>query len=292
MESALEAQGVEKAFKNRRALAGVDLVVPRGTCFGLIGVNGAGKTTFIKALLGIVRPTAGTIRVLGGAPEDVHVRARIGYLPERLALPPAWTATAYLASIARLKHLDDRAEIDRLLARVGLSSARHVKTHAFSKGMKQRLGLAAALLGRPDLLVLDEPTDGVDPLGRAEVRDILREEQGRGATIFLNSHLLSETERVCDHIGILHEGAVVRHGTMRELATSHTRWIARFAAHDDSLAALGFERRDDGAYTVDADDEATLNATLDRARAAGALLIGLQRDTKDLEAILRGEVQR
>ncbi len=291
MEAALEAEGIEKAFKNRRALTGVDLVVPRGTCFGLIGVNGAGKTTFIKTLLGIVTPSAGSIRVLGGAPDDVRVRARIGYLPERLALPGAWTATTYLASIARLKRLAD-PPLEPLLARVGLASARHVKTRAYSKGMKQRLGLAAALLGRPDLLVLDEPTDGVDPIGRAEVRDILREEQARGATIFLNSHLLSETERICDRIGILHAGAIVLSGTMRELATSHTRWVVRFAAPRDDLAALGFVPRDDGAHTIEAEDEAALNAALDRARGSGALLTALHRDTRDLEAILRGEVER
>lgn len=288
MDAALEAKGIEKIFKNRRALAGVDLVVPRGTCFGLIGVNGAGKTTFIKTMLGIVRPSAGSIRVLGGAPEDIDVRRRIGYLPERLALPPAWSATTYLTSIARLKRLPrPREEIDRLLVRVGLASARDVKTRAFSKGMKQRLGLAAALLGRPELLVLDEPTDGVDPLGRAEVRELLREEQARGTTVFLNSHLLSETERICDRIGILHAGAVLRDGPIEALAAQSTRWIVRFA---EPIDVEGFTSNGDGNYHVEAEDPAALDEALARARGAGGLIVALRRDVPDLESILRGEV--
>src|SRR5262245_38165683 len=199
---AIEAQNLSKTYRGlfqrggQQALAGLDLAVPKGAAFGLIGQNGAGKTTFIKTILGVVRPTSGVVRALGGSPEDPKIRARIGYLPERLHLPNSFTPPAFLASVARLKGLTSFDNvIRRELARVGLAQDAERRIGGFSKGMRQRLGLAAALLGAPDLLVLDEPTDGIDPLGRAEVRRILAEERARGATLFLNSHLLSETER-------------------------------------------------------------------------------------------------
>ncbi|MFP2913479.1 ABC transporter ATP-binding protein, partial [Pyxidicoccus sp. 3LFB2] len=197
------------------ALKGMDLSVPEGSAFGLIGPNGAGKTTFIKSILGIVQPTAGTVQVLGGSPEDPRIRARIGYLPERLHLPGTWTPTAFLSTVTRLKGLKADAPGNlRLLERVGLGDAVGRKIGGYSKGMRQRLGLAAALVGSPSLLVLDEPTDGIDPMGRLEVRRILLDEVKRGTTLFLNSHLLAETERVCDRVAILADGRVVREGRL------------------------------------------------------------------------------
>lgn len=196
MVLAIDARAVTKVYSGwlgageRQALGGLSLEVPRGIAFGLIGQNGAGKTTFVKALLGVVAPATGELEVLGGAPAEVGVRARVGYVPERLALPAAWTARAYLASVARLKRLPTAAaEMTRQLGRVGLGADAERRIGQFSKGMRQRLALAAALLGSPDLLILDEPTDGVDPLGRAEIRALLSEERARGATLFLNSHL-------------------------------------------------------------------------------------------------------
>ncbi|KYF74513.1 ABC transporter ATP-binding protein [Sorangium sp. So ce388] len=293
---ALEAAALRKTYaglfrrEGHEALAGLDLAVPRGAAFGLLGPNGAGKTTFIKTLLGVVRPTSGVVRVLGGAPEDRAVRARIGYLPERLHLPHAWTPVAFLASVARLKRLaTTEAALLRDLARVGLGDSARRRIGGFSKGMKQRLGLAAALLGAPDLLVLDEPTDGIDPLGRAEIRRILTEERARGATLFLNSHLLSETERVCDRIGILAGGRLVREGALEALCGSATRFRVRFAPGCDpaALAPLGFAAREpEGAFTCEAASPEDLNALLDRARARGALLVELARDMRDLEEVL------
>lgn len=293
---AIQAVGLTKVYtsffgKSRQtALAGLDLAIPRGTAFGLIGLNGAGKTTFIKSILGVVRPTSGTVRALDGDPEDATIRARIGYLPERLHLPNAWTPVAFLASVARLKGLENAGEaIRRHLDRVGLTDDSSRRIGGFSKGMRQRLGLAAALLGAPDLLVLDEPTDGVDPLGRAEIRRILAEERARGATIFLNSHLLAETERVCDRIGILARGRLVREGAIEELTGSATRWRARFAPGADAaaLAAIGFTAKgSDGVHVCDAEDPVALDALLARARGAGALLIELRRDLRDLEEVL------
>ncbi|RKG86791.1 ABC transporter ATP-binding protein [Corallococcus terminator] len=294
------------------ALRGMDLVVPAGSAFGLIGPNGAGKTTFIKSVLGIVRPTAGTVRVLGGSPEDPAIRARIGYLPERLHLPGTWKSPAFLATVARLKGLKpDAPGLLRLLERVGLSDAVDRRIGGYSKGMRQRLGLAAALLGDPALLVLDEPTDGIDPMGRLEVRRILQEEVRRGVTLFLNSHLLAETERVCDRVAILADGRVLREGRLEDLARGGARWRVRFApgAQASALEAAGFvpvgapasESKGapgllvegapaEGVYVVDAADVTVLNAALDRARASGALLVDLRREGADLEAVLLGAV--
>jgi ABC-2 type transport system ATP-binding protein len=296
---ALETRALHKRYRagwRRRsvqeALRGVDLAVPRGIAFGLIGPNGAGKTTFLKALLGIVSPTGGEVRVLDGAPEDPAVRARIGYLPERLHVPPLLSAVAFLRSVARLKGL---RRIDPLaeLARVGLLADAHRKCGTYSKGMKQRLGLAAALLGEPELLLLDEPTDGVDPLGRVEIRQILQQERARGATLFLNSHLLAETERLCDRVGILNGGKIVREGTLDDLRGVSTRWRVRFAAGADAgaVAAAGFTNGEGpGVWLFDDPDAARLNAALDRARGAGALVVEVAPFVRDLEAVLADAV--
>ena len=295
-EAAFAVASLHKRFRVRFgrteavALDGVDLEVPRGEAFGLIGPNGAGKTTFIKCLLAITHPDGGSVELLGGTPEDPASRARVGYLPERLALPGAWTPRAFLASVARLKRLDpSRSGLEALLVRVGLAEARERKIRGFSKGMRQRLGLAAALVGAPDLLVLDEPTDGVDPLGRVEIRQLLTGELARGATLFINSHLLSETERICTRIGILSRGRLVRAGPLDILTAVQQRWRVRFAPGApaaDALVALGFEPVQDGAWEIPAPDAATLNRALDRARSAGALLIELAQASRDLEDVL------
>jgi ABC-2 type transport system ATP-binding protein len=291
---AVEAVALAKTYaglfgaRSQRALAGLDLTVQPGQAFGLIGPNGAGKTTFIKLLLAVARPTGGKVRVLGGDPEDVRVRARIGYLPERLELPGAGTPLTFLESVARLKRLGaDPQGVRDLVARVGLAEAAGRRIREFSKGMKQRLGLAAALLGKPDLLILDEPTDGVDPLGRVEIRNILADELRRGATLFLNSHLLAETERLCTRVGILSAGRIVREGPIDQLCRIEGRWRVRFApgAPAAAVQAAGFTAG--GAeWIFEGTDPALLNGALDRARAAGALLVGLRPDERDLEDVL------
>ncbi len=291
MTEALCVRQLVKTYKplfgeGQQALRGLTLSIPAGAAFGLIGPNGAGKTTFIKVLLGVVRPTSGEVTVLGGDPQDTAVRARIGYLPERMHLPTALKGRDFLRSVSTLKSLElSDAELGQVLERVGLrDSTQRIGT--FSKGMRQRLGLAAAMLGQPELLILDEPTDGIDPVGRVEVRALLREEKARGATILLNSHLLAETERVCDRIGVLERGQLRLEGTLDEVRRAASRWSVRFEglADDAALQAAGFVARD-GAWSFEG-DVAMLNEALDAARALGLQLVALVPETRDLEAVL------
>ncbi len=272
----------------KRALSGVTLQIAQGTAFGLVGPNGAGKTTLLKMLLGVIRQSSGSVQILGGSPEEPSVRKRIGYLPERLALPIAWTPEAFLRSVARMKEAPDaERDLTRQLQRVGLEHARELRIGTFSKGMRQRLGLAAALIGTPDLLILDEPTDGIDPHGRVEVRQLLQQERERGATIFLNSHLLAETERVCDQVGFLVGGKLRRSGAMAELCIDDSAWRVRFAtgAPIDALSACGFVANETAESWTFRGEATGLNQAIAQAQQAGAMLIELEPQTRDLESL-------
>jgi ABC-2 type transport system ATP-binding protein len=267
----------------KQVLSNLCFQVQKGQSFGVIGPNGAGKTTLVKLLLTVVRPTSGKVRIFGEDPERPYVRARIGYLPERLP-------REFLSSICRLKRLASaQGEVETQLGRVGMTADADKRMRVFSKGMKQRVGLAAALVGAPDLLVLDEPTDGLDPIGRAEFRNIVLEEKQRGATIILNSHLLSEAERICDAVIILVRGAILRQGLIRDLCTSKTRWRARFAPlpPDIAISEAGFLKTDEpGVYSYDTDDPEILNKSLDCARSNGAVLVELGPELRSLEEVL------
>jgi ABC-2 type transport system ATP-binding protein len=297
---AIVATAVHKRFGQVHAARGIDLSVPRGACFGLIGANGAGKTTFIKMLLGIARPDTGSLTVLDGDPELVQVRRQIGYLPERLSIPEAFSAERFLWSVGRLRGMS-RDEIERetpmLLDRVGLDRAAwRRRTVGYSKGMKQRTGLAAALLGSPRLLVLDEPTDGIDPLGRAQVRDVIAQACSEGATVFLNSHLLAESEKLCDHVAVLSQGKVVKSGPLEQLKRKDAV-RARFVRRDDDKAIAarhGFvcidERADAIVCRLEATDTSAISNALHAALGDGLQVLELMPELKDLEAILRESV--
>ena len=304
IDAAIVARGLKKHFGATTAVAGIDVVVPKGARFGLIGQNGAGKTTFIKLLLGICRKDEGEVVVLGGDPDDAAVRRRIGYLPERLAIPPSFSALAFLDGVARIKGIPAarrRAEVRDALALVGLEEAAWNRgTGGYSKGMRQRTGLAAALLGQPDLLVLDEPTDGIDPIGRRQIRDVILDAGKRGATIFLNSHLLAETERICDHVAVLHKGRVVKAGALQALrrADAFRVVFSRRKDHDDvaAAAAAGFAARDDLAAadtftttfttTFTGTDAAALSTALGALLGRGLVVVEVAPELVDLESIL------
>ncbi|HEV8700754.1 MAG TPA: ABC transporter ATP-binding protein [Candidatus Polarisedimenticolia bacterium] len=274
------------------ALKGLDLVVPRGETFGLLGPNGAGKTTLVKLLLGIAFPSAGKGSVLGRPTGDVPTRRRVGYLPENHRYPPHLTGEQVLHHFGRLSGLrrPERARrVDALLRRVRMEEWRAVRVHKYSKGMMQRLGMAQAILNEPELLILDEPTDGVDPIGRREIRDLLLEQKARGATIFLNSHLLSEVERLCDRVAILNEGALLREGSVAELTRPQSAWQidARPAAPDTIQAAC---RRVPGASVAEGrvqilGDVAALNALIDALRGQGVEILSITPRRDSLEDV-------
>jgi ABC-2 type transport system ATP-binding protein len=210
---ALEARALRKAFGAKVAVRALTLSVPRGEVFGFLGPNGAGKTTSMKMLLGLVHPSGGTGRVLGTPLGDPRGRARIGYLPEHFAFHEWLLGRELMRFHARLLGLPARGldgQIADRLRRVGLGDAAERRLREYSKGMKQRLGLAQAMLGEPELVFLDEPTSGLDPLGRRLVRDVIRELKSRGTAVFLNSHLLSEVEVTCDRVAFVKDGRVVR----------------------------------------------------------------------------------
>jgi len=211
---------LRKDFRGTTALRGLSMSVGRGEVFGFLGPNGAGKTTAVKLLLGLVRPSGGEAMVLGAPAGDRETRRRIGYLPELFRFQSWLTATEVLALHWRLLQLPKaamRSAIADSLRTVGLGERSGDKVGTFSKGMQQRLGLAVALLGEPELVILDEPTSALDPVGRHDVRAIIRSVRDRGAAVFLNTHLLEEAEHVCDRVCVIDRGRSIATGTLADL---------------------------------------------------------------------------
>ena len=215
----LAVSRLHKRYGRQEALAGVDLEVGPGQLVGLLGPNGAGKSTLTKIACGLVRPSAGRVEVLGRPAGSLEARAALGYLAELFRFPGWLTADELLRLHQRLVGSDGgAAERRQLLELVELGEAAGKRVEAMSKGMQQRLGIAQALVGSPRLLLLDEPTSALDPVGRRIVRGLLEELRGRGVSVLLNSHLLSEVELVCDHVAIIARGRLVMAGTPQELA--------------------------------------------------------------------------
>ncbi|MCZ2857560.1 ABC transporter ATP-binding protein [Blastococcus sp. VKM Ac-2987] len=215
---AVWCSGLRKRYGRRTAVDDVSFTVGRGEVVGLLGPNGAGKTSVIKMLLGLVRPDAGEVLLLGRPSTDPRSRSAVGYLPELFRYQPWLSAAEVLDLHVRLSRLDVPAEERReCLALVGLGERTGDRVGSFSKGMQQRLGLAVALVARPQLVVLDEPTSALDPLGRVDVRDLVLALKSRGVAVLLNSHLIGEVERVCDRVVILDKGQVAASGTLAEL---------------------------------------------------------------------------
>jgi ABC-2 type transport system ATP-binding protein len=219
---AIETKGLSRAFGDLRAVDGIDLSVPSGSFFGFLGPNGAGKSTTIKCLTGLLRPTAGTMRILGIDPlaDPLAVKKQVGVVPEDLALFDRLTAAETLAFVGRVHGLpaatlDSRT--DELLELMSLAGARNDLVADFSHGMRKKLSLAAALLPAPRLLFLDEPFEGIDALASRQIKDLLHAFVSRGGTIFLTSHILEIVERLCDHIGIIASGRIVAQGTIDSL---------------------------------------------------------------------------
>ena len=203
---------VTKKFGSLKAVDAVSYQINKGEFFALLGPNGAGKTTIIKMLLGFVQPTSGSIRIKGVACSETRARKNIGYIAEQHMIPPYLTGFAYLcrhASLMGLSGKKARIEVERVLEVVSMSGREKEKSAGYSKGMKQRIGIAGALMGTPELLILDEPVSGLDPMGIRDIRNIIDRLRPRDITIFLNSHLLSEVEKTCDTAAIMHKGKIV-----------------------------------------------------------------------------------
>ncbi len=278
---AIEVRGLRKVYRTSvtrgriTALDGIDLHVSPGELFGLLGPNGAGKTTTVKILLGLTHPTEGTARISGLPVSDPESRRSVGYLPEGHKIPGYLTARQTLSIFGRMSGLDSetiKRRSGELLETLRISQWIDIRVKKFSKGMTQRLGLAVALIHSPKVLLLDEPTDGVDPVGRREIRDLLREQAKNGTAILLNSHLLSEIELTCDRVAVLRSGKVVGHGTVEELTRRSAKYKVTATAVDDALLAQFRAERVNGHIELSVDDLQQLNALIDQIRARGGLV--------------------
>jgi len=288
---------VEKSYNGLRAVDDVSFEVPSGEIFGLLGPNGAGKTTTVKILLGLTQATGGRASLMGLPVGDPKCRQRVGYLPEGHRFPGYLTARQTLSIFGRMSGVDGGAlgkRIPQLLERVRLSDWADVRVKKFSKGMTQRLGLAAALVHEPDILLLDEPTDGVDPVGRREIRDLLQEEAGKGRAILLNSHLLSEVEQVCARVAVLRKGSVAAEGSIVDLTAVASAEAVRYklvasgvdeALLEDLRGTGATVARVNGHFDVTTRDVAHLNALVDRLRGRGAQLMELAPVRSSLEDV-------
>lgn len=247
MQPVIQVDRLVKDYGSVRALKGISLTVRQGETFGLLGQNGAGKTTLLKLLLGLAAPTEGSATVLGEPAGSTSARKRMGYLPEDHSFPEYHTAASLLDFYGALLEVPSSVRekrIPEVLDLVGLKGRMDYKVRTYSKGMKQRLGVAQAIMHNPDLVFLDEPTDGVDPVGRREIRELLTRLKEQGMTVFVNSHLLGEVELMCDRVMILDRGVVIRQGSIQELTSQRGTFVVGLEAAEqfpaDEVRSLGF----------------------------------------------------
>jgi len=292
---AIDLSAVRKTYRGRiRALRDVDLWVRRGEVFGLLGPNGAGKSTLVKVMMTVVRPSKARGSILGRPIGTKETLARCGYLPEHHRIPPyltGWQAMMFYGGLAGVPRPERRRRSEELLELVGIAEAAKRKVGTYSKGMQQRLGIAQALVNDPELVLLDEPTDGVDPVGRREIRDILVRLRDEGRTVFLNSHLLSELEMVCGRVVILVSGEVRLEGAIEDLTSESVRyeividgpappWIAEAAdVRAESAAADRTMLLRKGA------EPEPLQPLLDRLRADGRVIRSIRPVRESLEEL-------
>ncbi|MGD1006502.1 MAG: ABC transporter ATP-binding protein [Ignavibacteriaceae bacterium] len=294
---AIETTGLTKVYSSSlgkrkvEALSSLNLTIPAGSIFGFLGPNGAGKTTLVKLLLGIIFPTSGSAKILGGEINDYRVKSKIGYLPENHKYPAYLTGGEVLQFFGKLSGLDGlelEKKIDEMLELVQMTKWKKSKLKTYSKGMMQRLGLAQAMLNDPELIYLDEPTDGVDPIGRKEIRDILIELKNKHKTIFLNSHLLSEVEMITDRVGILNKGKLLREGTVKELTEKKEEYKISVEGSIESLPAevqqdANFTNTGGGYYSFKVADTQDLNRILDLLRNNGIIIKEMVQQKNTLE---------
>ena len=288
---AIYAVGLSKRFGSTIAVDALSMSVKRGEVFGFLGPNGAGKTTVVKLLLGLARPTGGEALVLGAPLGDRETRRQIGYLPELFRFQALLTAREVLRLHCRLLALPKAAweeEIGGALRTVGLLDRGDDRVGTFSKGMQQRLGLGVALLGNPALVILDEPTSALDPVGRHDVREIIRGLRGRGSTVFLNTHLLEEAEHVCDRVAVIDRGTALATGSLAELLGRQSRVRLRVEGLGErgwsSLDAFGRWHRDDDWIVLEGIDPSRIADLVSQLVALGGRVGAVIPEHQSLEA--------
>lgn len=299
-EVVLESQGLTKHYDSFVAVDNLNLTVRQGEVFGLLGPNGAGKTTTILMLLGLTEPTAGSIRVLGLDParQPLSVKARVGYLPDQIGFYDGLTAhenLIYIAKLNGLRRQEANQRIEAALTQMGLSEVAGRRVGTFSRGMRQRLGVAELLIKRPQLIIMDEPTLGLDPEVAREFLEIIRGLKAEGITILLSSHLLYQVQAVCDRVGLFHKGRLVLEGTVKELAQQVLGGAYRIHLEADGGVPLeGALRRLNGVVSLKQggpmlyDLEATNDVRADAARAVvetGGKLLSLNIESPGLDEI-------
>jgi ABC-2 type transport system ATP-binding protein len=293
----LTARGVRKTFHSLRrqrqtVLAGVDLEISTGEVVGLIGPNGAGKTTLMSCLLGFLHPDAGEVLFDGLTNDDLSIRARTGFVPERMNIgrrETGWQFLRYMALLAGVPKREVAARCDGMLERLGLAQARNRRLSEYSRGMLQRIALCQALIHQPDYVFLDEPTSGLDPGGVLLVRDLITEQKRRGAMVLLNSHQLGEVEKVCDRVVFLHNGVIARAETLRHIdrLVVSIRLLAGSYEPGVVQRITGSAPQDD-VLIVAASSEAEIAGIVRQLVTEGAGVVEVRAHTADLEGIFRG----
>jgi ABC-2 type transport system ATP-binding protein len=303
----LRASSLSKTFRTGfwmrpiEAVRGVDLEIGPGEIFGFIGPNGAGKTTTIKMLAGLVRPTAGQAWIHGIPVCDPSSRERLGFLPEGTYFHEHLTGEEFVELHARLTGLPKparRRQIPELLERVGMAEAKHLQIRRYSKGMRQRVGLAQALVGDPDLLILDEPMSGLDPIGHREIRDLILSLRDEGRTVFFSSHILSDAEILCDRVAIIVAGRIVHQGRLEELLgreAGGVELVVEGIDEDTHARLLGDALRSvpqGPRFLFEFESESVAEKALDAVRAAGGRVRSLAPRRRSLEDLLVEEARQ
>lgn len=275
------------------ALDDFSFEVKQGEIFGLLGPNGAGKTTLVKILLGIVNKTSGEAKVFGNEISDVSYKSKVGYLPENHRFPNYLTGEQVIHYFGKLSGVSDKdigSRLESLLEKVNMKEWRKTKIKKYSKGMMQRIGLAQALINNPEIIFLDEPTDGVDPIGRKEIRDLLLELKREGKTIFLNSHLLSEIELICDKVAILNKGKLLKIGSVQDLTMTENLFKFFTSEFDDETMndlllkfKVTLHGKSEFIYKSVNDDD--LNHLIDFLRSRKVLIRSFYQEKSSLESM-------
>ncbi|RNC81159.1 MAG: ABC transporter ATP-binding protein [Phycisphaera sp.] len=291
---AIDLENVAKTYKTPlresiHALRGIDMKVHRGEVFGLLGPNGAGKSTLVKILMTVIRPSKCQGTVLGQPVGDKHTLMKVGYLPEHHSFPPYLTGRQlieFFGAMNNIKRTDRKRRAGELLELVGMKDWGKKKLRSYSKGMRQRIGIAQALINDPDLVLLDEPTDGVDPVGRRDIRDILDRLRDEGKTVFVNSHILSELEQVCSRVAILVQGQVASQGTIDELTAGQERYEIELSPESSPiLQAFAGKSAEITEHTLKllSVEPRDVQPVIDQIRAKDGVILSIRRTRPSLE---------